>query len=175
MLRLVVHASAFLPVRMRPGRPSLLNRLLIKDCVATTPVGIELANLLRRASSKRKLFTPFLPHINTDASFGGPAPVIQFLRPGQYDAPHLGSFLTAAVGAHSPVERDALVERYFRARPQFGHDGVPDYTSDRGTLPLYASAEERATARAELESVARLLEEVSVNHSVAQEDSQSRL
>lgn len=129
--------------------------------IATTPVGLELTNIIRRAASKPNLFSPILPRITTDGAFGGPAPVLRWLKPGQYDAPHLSSFLTVGIGAHSPAERDAIAERYFRSRPQFGTDGVPDYTSDRGTLPLYASTAELESARAELESVVRVLQDVS--------------
>lgn len=45
------------------------------------------------------------------------------------------------------------MERYFYARPQFGNIGVPDYTSERGTLPVYMSRE----LAVGLESMARVL------------------
>lgn len=38
-------------------------------------------------------------------------------------------------------ERPPWVDRYFYARPQFGNIGAPDYTSERGTLPVYMSRE----------------------------------
>lgn len=87
--------------------------------------------------------------------------MLRFLNSAQYDSPRLGLFLLAGAGLHSHAEREAEAERYFRRRPQFGAEGAPDYTSERGTLPLYASAEERESVRTELESVAREFDEVS--------------
>lgn len=55
----------------------------------------------------------------------------------------------------SPGERPPWVDRYFYARPQFGNIGVPDYTSERGTLPVYMSRE-LVTG---IESMARVLHE----------------
>lgn len=52
-------------------------------------------------------------------------------------------------------ERPPWADRYFYARIQFGNIGVPDYTSERGTLPVYLSRE----IQIGLESVARVLSE----------------
>ena len=118
-------------------------------------------NLIRRSESKRTSLSAARPRIVTDSAFGGPAPVLRFLNPAQYDSPRLGPFLLAGAVAHNHAEHEAEAERYFRRRPQFGTEGAPDYTSERGTLPLYVSAEERESVRTELESVVRELEEVS--------------
>ena len=131
-----------------------------------TPLGIELFNLIRRAASKSPLLSPRLRRrIATDSSYGGPVPVPHFLSPAQYDRPQLASILHASSGPRVDDE-SGRAERYFLAR-QFGTLGVPaytlgapDYTSWRGTLPLYASREEQESVRTELESVVRELDEV---------------
>jgi hypothetical protein len=87
-----------------------------------SPIGKQLFNLIRARAARRR--------ITTDPAYGGPAPVLRFLRPAQDDRPALPAHLASSVD-------DGSAEIYFRARPHFGNAGSPRYTSDRGTLPLY--------------------------------------
>jgi hypothetical protein len=66
--------------------------------------------------------------INTDPQYGGPLPVFDFLSAEQI------------ADREEPIEpgAPAWADRYFLTRPQFSNRGVPDYTSDRGTLPRYS-------------------------------------
>lgn len=61
--------------------------------------------------------------------------------------------MSSILGIARTDERPPWVDRYFYARPQFGNIGAPDYTSERGTLPVYMSRE----LAVGLESMARVL------------------
>lgn len=97
----------------------------------------------------------------TDETYGGPGPVLAFLHlsPPQPSSPPTSSSsstptrLNGGLGTARTDERPPWADRYFRARLQFGNLGVPDYTSERGTLPVYMSRE----LAVGLESMARVL------------------
>lgn len=122
---------------IQPSQEPLAQSL---DNSATTPQGLAIFNLIR-AAANRKL-------IHTDPNYGGPIPVVSFLTSQQTE----NRRISAAV-------RPAYAERYFRTRPQFGNIGVPDYTSDVGTLPLYNSHEQESISVG-LHSIAEVLDEV---------------
>lgn len=119
---------------------------------AFTKPGLAVWNALRQDASrspsrKRKIVT--------DEIYGGPGPVLAFLTldQRQSSASSNPTTMSSILGIARTDERPPWVDRYFYARPQFGNIGAPDYTSERGTLPVYMSRE----LAVGLESMARVL------------------
>ncbi|KII90543.1 hypothetical protein PLICRDRAFT_52274 [Plicaturopsis crispa FD-325 SS-3] len=92
-----------------------------------TRIGIDVWNQLRRQARAKIVIT--------DSEEGGPGPVLAFITNEQRYV--------------SAVHRGFLgMERWFAI-----DERVPSYTSDRATLPLYRSQEERDEISAQLVSV----------------------
>lgn len=139
--------------RVRPLQPTILgvSQPLCLHTAFTKP-GLDVWNALRQDASrspsrKRKIVT--------DEIYGGPGPVLAFLTMDQRQSSASSSTTTTStiLGVARTDERPPWVDRYFYARPQFRNIDAPDYTSERGTLPVYMSRE----LAVGLESMARVL------------------
>lgn len=93
-----------------------------------SPIAKDVWNRIRRHPNYKRCPT-------TDTRYGGPGPVQAFLNADQ-------------VGL---VERDRnrWAERYFMRRPQFGNEGVPEYSESTDVLPRYVANPSRSSENIE--------------------------